>query len=299
MEFYGSPTYSVKFYKDGLYKLIKFNSPRGISLHDRDDDHDRDHEGKFDAALSRAKSVIYQLAICNEWDYFFTGTLSPDDHNRFDLFAFRNQFAQFVRDLRKKSGYENLAYLLIPERHKDGAWHMHGLIAGLPEDALSYFVPGIHPASLVDGGFRNWPAYSDKFGYCSLGRVRDPDAVSAYLVKYISKDMQSSVTEVGGHTYYCTRGLKRAVPYGYVFGGHIDLDRFLDTHAQFCSTGMVRDVSWSFWLDYIDYSRVDFVIQNDNDYVDVVFVPDQGEQQVISGFPLSQYISHYRDCVYS
>lgn len=290
MTFCGSPTYSVKFFREGLYKIIKFHSQRGICLHDREDDKTA-HDGKFDAALSRAKSVIYQLAICNEWDYFFTGTLSPDDHNRYDLFSFRNQFAQFIRDLRKKDGYENLAYVLIPEKHKDGAWHFHGLITGLPDDALSYFVPGVHPASLVDGGFRNWPAYSAKFGYCSLGRVRDPDAVSAYLVKYISKDMQSSVTAVGGHTYYCTRGLRRAVPCGSIYGSYVNLDCFLENHGQFCSTGMVHDVSWSFWMDYIDHSNIEFIVQDD--FVEVVLTSDQGEQLFISGFPLFEYKNPY------
>lgn len=294
MDFCGTPTYSVKYYRDGLFKLIKFNSPRGISLRDREEEKSSDE--KFSSALSRAKSVIFELAMCNDWQFFFTGTLSPDSHDRGDLFSFRNQFAQFVRDLRKKSGYEQLAYVLIPERHKDGAWHMHGLLAGLPDQALSYFVPGIHPQSLVDGGYRNWDDYSKKFGYCSLGRIRDRDAVSAYLVKYISKDMQSSVTAVGGHTYYCSRGLNRSVPYGYVYGSYMTLDRFLDNHAQFCSTGMVRDVPWSFWFDYIDLSNIDFIL-SDDDVVDCVVYDDRGDQLVISGFPLSQYRSPYCEVV--
>lgn len=283
MTFYGSPSYSVKYYREGLYKLIKFHFLRGVCLHDREEEKPLNNE-KLDAALSRARSVFYQLAMCNDWDFFFSGTLSSDLRDRYDLFSFRNDFAQFVRDLRKRPGYENLAYVLIPERHKDGAWHMHGLISGLPESALSYFVPGVHPQKLVDGGYRNWGDYGARFGYCSLGHIRDSEAVAAYLTKYLTKDMASSVQDVGGHTYYCTRGLKRSVSFGSVYGDVPALDVHLDYNGPYCSTGMVRGVSWSYWLDYIDCSNLQMIC-TDDDFVE--FIPDpMAEQLVIAGFPM-------------
>ncbi len=286
------PTYNVKYYREGVYKLIRFNSPRGCRIADQSsEDTATTHDQKLAAALSRAKSVIYQLAMCNDWKFFFSGTLDETKMNRYDLFVFRSRFSQFVRDQRKQSGYEDLRYVLVPEKHKNGAWHMHGLISGLPEEALSYFVPGVHPISLVEGGYRNWDAYAQKFGYCSLGQIKDQDAVSAYLVKYLSKEMQNSVTELGNHTYFCSQGLRRALPFGSIYGERLDLERYLDHHGPYVSSGFVRDVSWDFWLDYLDLSNITQLFDPAEE-----LAPEQieeFEQLPMLGFPAHTYRSPY------
>lgn len=141
--------------------------------------------------------------------------------------------------------------MFIPELHKDGAWHMHSVISGIPDSLLSPFIAGIHPRKLVDNGFLNWPGYSEKFGFCSLAPIRDPIAVGFYVTKYISKDMASAVSDFGAHTYYCSIGLARALPMGYVYGRFVALDRYIVNDGQFCGTGFVTDVDWSFWMDYL------------------------------------------------
>lgn len=285
MAFYWSPTYSVKYYREGLYKLVKFKGPRGVRLPGEDREGEAPaNEEKLDAALSRARSVLYQLCICNDWQYFFTGTLNPDWHDRSSLFHFRNTFSQFMRDLRKKPGYGDLSYVLVPERHKDGAWHIHGLLRGIPDSALTPFVRGIHPKHLVDAGYLNWGAYAGKFGFCSLDRINSLDAVAGYLTKYITKDMALSVVEVGGHTYFCARGLRRALPYGHIYGSSFSLDRFLTCDSQFCLTGYVRDVPWHFWMDYMDVSDMDIFAVDDPVVEDILDSPEF-EQLVLAGFP--------------
>ena len=291
MDFYSSPTYSVKYYKEGLYKLVKFETFRGCGCGSGVEKKERSHEEKLSASLSRARSVVYQLAVCNQWQYFFTGTLSPDGHDRHNQFAFQNRFAQFIRDLRKKPGYKDLAYMMVFEQHKDGAWHMHGLLSGLPDSAVSSFVPGIHPKKLIDGGYLNWRGYSHQFGFCSLAPVKDADAVAGYLVKYITKDMASSVSDIGRHLYTCSRGLRRAVPFGDIYGSLPVLDCKLEYFGPYCSTGYVRDVSWSFWLDYIDLSDIEFFGSGD-DAVDLIINSPEFEQLLIAGFPAGQGRGH-------
>lgn len=102
--------------------------------------------------------------MCNSWEYFFTGTLNPEWHDRHNLDRFRSAFAQWIRDQRKKYR-SNIRYVFVAERHKDGAWHLHGLLSGIPQDRLSRFVPGIHPRRLVDGDYLNWGDYAKKFGF--------------------------------------------------------------------------------------------------------------------------------------
>ena len=58
-------------------------------------------------------SYTHLLAACNPWEYFVTLTLSADKRDRGDLSAFRSALSQYIRDLRKRRGYD-IKYLLIP-----------------------------------------------------------------------------------------------------------------------------------------------------------------------------------------
>lgn len=245
------PLYSVKFYRDNVYKLVRFKRPLFPHLPgDRLDRGEGDSVEKLSQALSRARSVIFQLAFCNDWDFFFTGTIDPAKYNRYQLKDFYKSFTQWLRDYRKKY-HCDLKYLFVPELHKDGAWHIHGFVRGIPESRICPFVRGLHPRDLVDAGYLNWPDYQKKFGFCSLGTIQNPEAAAHYLTKYITKDLSRCASDYGAHLYYPAIGLARALPVGYVYQSYAALDVYLEYDATFCSTGWVRDVDWSFWMDYI------------------------------------------------
>lgn len=243
------PVYSVKYFRDGYYKLIRFNTPR-IPCLPTPREAFGDAEKKLSQAIARARSVITQVAICNDWDYFFTCTLDGAKHDRYDLDSFRKVFPQWLRDYNKKYRCK-IRYLLVPERHKDGAWHIHGFLRGIPSDRLTPFVRGIHPRDLVDGGYLNWGDCSYKFGFCSLARIKDPVAAGHYVTKYITEDMAEACVGYGLHMYYCSIRLARAVPMGYSYERCVALDEFIQNDGKYCSTGYVKDVDWSFWLDYL------------------------------------------------
>jgi len=163
---------------------------------------------KLENNIARAKSRIYEIAMCNEWSHFITGTLDATKYNRYDLPAFRKDLSDFMRNQRIWSKAPNLKYLIIPEQHKDGAWHFHGLFSGLNPSMLSDFGPEV--PYKVRSQYRNYRAYSRKFGFCSVGEIKNKEAVAAYITKYISKDMAKTNIGLGNHLYYCSKGLNRA-----------------------------------------------------------------------------------------
>lgn len=246
----GVPRYSVKHYRDGFYKLVRFN--RGFCPRLPNDDKvlepDREVEGKFSQSLSRARSVVLQVGLCNHWDYFFTGTVNPSWFDRHDLDGFYKVFAQWIRDCRKKYRCK-IEYCFVPERHKDGAWHLHGFVRGIPDSMIVPFVPGVHPQKLIANGFMNWGAYSQKFGFCSLAPIRDEIGAAFYITKYLTKDTGNSVSDFGRHLYYASVGLKRADPMGFIYGEYPQLDSCITTVNQFCGFGYVEE-SWHFWMEF-------------------------------------------------
>jgi hypothetical protein len=87
---------------------------------------------------------------------------------------------------------------------------MHGLANGIPKGHLTDFIPGVHPDKLILKGYKNWPEYERRFGYCSIDNIKNKEKVSKYILKYISKNIDKSVKELGAHMYYCSQGLKTA-----------------------------------------------------------------------------------------
>lgn len=231
----------VKKYSDTLFKVTNFN---GINDKDNTKKTGLVPGGRFMSAISRAKSDIFDVAMCNKWEYFGTFTISPEHFDRYNLKEYHKTFSQFIRDERKRTG-SKISFVLVPERHKDGAWHEHGLISGLPADDVRLFTNEDNiPLSLkkrIDKGCAEWQRYSNKFGYCTIEPVRDKIRTAAYITKYITKSIGED-RESGEHLYYCSRGLKR--PEKIVAGRICDtelsnIEEFYTYSNKFMRTGWV------------------------------------------------------------
>ena len=193
----------MKKYNDNAYKLTVCKYPvKNFGFEEGGIKQNRNiNDNKLYNNLIRAKMKVFEYSMCNNFEYFVTLTLSPEKYDRYNLTKFIKDLGQFIRDYRKKNSV-NIQYLLIPEQHENGAWHMHGLMKGIPEEHLV----------LNDNGYKDWKAYSEKFGYMSIDNIRNQEAVSKYITKYISKsiDVGKGVTEKNKKLYYASRGLKTA-----------------------------------------------------------------------------------------
>lgn len=171
-------------------------------------------DSKLDNNICRAKTTVKELVLCNDWDYWCTFTLSKEKHDRYDLNTYIRRMGEFIHNYNRRCEDEyKVVYLLVPERHKDGAWHMHG------------FIKGIKPQDLYINkkGYLCWKQYEQKFGYISMDKIRDIDKASSYILKYLTKDISRNVTEHGAHLYYASHGLNKPE---VIYRGHAEL------HAQ-------------------------------------------------------------------
>ena len=157
------------------------------------------NDEKLDNNISRARTSVRELAMCNEWQWFATFTLNKDKQDRYNLDAFHKKLAKFISDQnRRRPPEKKITYILVPEKHKDGAWHMHGLMGGLEKSDLyrNKF------------GYYGWKGYERSFGFLSIGRIKDPDAVIGYVCKYVTKTLAKDISAANAHLYYRSRGLK-------------------------------------------------------------------------------------------
>lgn len=174
------------------------------------------HDFKLEENIQRAKNIIFEYAFCNPWDWFFTGTLDPKKYDRTNLDKFHKDLTDWFREYGRYHKIK-IKFLLVPEQHSDCiSWHIHGFLYGLPKEHLKQFVVGdVMGKGLAEKVKRgdvvyNWLPYAKKFGFCDLEPIKNPEAVSKYMMKYINKNLASSVKELNAHLYYHSRGLNRA-----------------------------------------------------------------------------------------
>lgn len=200
-----------------ILKIISFNYPvKQSGFEDREKKliSRGVNDYKLESSISRSKSIIYEYALCNDFDYFVTFTLNSKKYDRENLSVFIKDLGQYIRNYRRKYN-KDIQYLFIPEKHKDGAWHMHGLIKGLDSSSLVELTIDMKlPYTILNelkkgNKIYDWIDYSQRFGYCTLSPVRDIESCAKYVMKYISKDLAKNI-DINNKCYYVSRGLKKA-----------------------------------------------------------------------------------------
>lgn len=294
------PDYTIKQFTEQIYSVCKFKRHDSNFNYIASKEEIIENDNKLDNSFSRARSMIKQYGLCNDWDYFMTLTLDKTKYNRFNLSVFRMDLMQWIRDIRKryKKLYgdeykDRLSVLIVPENHKDGAWHMHGLVKGIPENEVTDFIKGIHPKKLIDKGFKNWSDYSNKFGFCSLGKIRDHYSSVLYICKYIDKNIAALAEMKGEHLYFHSRPLNTAITSAHVYGHNSELDNCIEWEGKFCSIGMAINKDWTFAGRYDDameklkineYTEVIPLKENkdfDPSFIDSLYEYDLSDYQTI------------------
>lgn len=210
----------LKKYSDNNYRLTIMNTIRAAGYEERNRPQitkkrgERENPNKLIESLQRSKRTVWELAMCNQWEYFVTLTINGEKMDRYHLDALSNKIGKWFNNYNARN--EAVKYLLIPEHHKDGAWHLHGLLMGLPLSHLKLFevqdhIPRRIKQLLENGRFiYDWPAYAKAFGYVTVEPVIDRERCAGYITKYITKELLETSIGLNAHVYYCSHGLKRA-----------------------------------------------------------------------------------------
>lgn len=124
-------------------------------------------------SLSRTRRNIRELALCNDFKYFATLTINSEHCDRFHLSDCQKLLRQKLKKLKRKN--EEFAYLFITEKHKNGAFHFHGLIKGVDDFYIN------------NNGYLSHEVF-DEIGFNSFSKIRDYSKTCNYILKYITKD---------------------------------------------------------------------------------------------------------------
>jgi hypothetical protein len=215
----------AKIYPDGAITLLLSSRhvfvPDGYELADKQADKRVVAGGKEGQNLlrakRRAKAHVSDIARCNDFTQFVTLTLDAEKLDRYDMKEITKKLTTWLQNRVDRKG---LKYLLIPEYHKDGAIHFHGLF----NDCLPRTESGL--LSAPDGGGAKRPADEAErdallkqgfapifnlpdWGYgftTAIDLYGDRRKAVNYVVKYIGKYGSS---KIGGRYYYSGGKLSR------------------------------------------------------------------------------------------
>lgn len=141
----------------------------------------------------RAKTAIHDIVASNSFNYFVTLTLKPSKEvDRYDYDSATTAVSKYLKHNIKR-------YILVPEKHKDGAFHFH-LLADLDKIQLK--------TSRKGSRYKSLKTY--KLGYSSVKKIQQNSEIKIanYMQKYITKDLISSVPP-GRKRYWASKGLVR------------------------------------------------------------------------------------------
>ncbi|MBO5707083.1 MAG: hypothetical protein J6S05_08840 [Bacteroidaceae bacterium] len=157
-------------------------------------------------SMRRARIKCRDYVLGNsDLDMMVTLTINPDMCDRHDYYEIVKKLSAWLSNRVRRSG---LKYVLVPERHKDGAIHFHGFInsGAVKLSKTKYkrdyngnnFIYALEPTRK---GRQIYNIADWDIGYTTAVRIgrseADREATASYILKYLAKQNE----KVGGRWY--------------------------------------------------------------------------------------------------
>lgn len=166
---------------------------------------DEAQENRTKLQSQKIKRKIRGYALVNDFEWFVTLTLDPKKNDSYNFEESKKLLLKWCRYMRDT--YGKFDYLIIPEFHKSGAVHFHGLLGDIPAN----FVEAIHPKSgqpLMRNDRQIYNLTDWKHGFTDCEKIIDSEKTASYLTKYITKELMSNKEMFRKKRYFNSKGLK-------------------------------------------------------------------------------------------
>lgn len=199
--------------------------------------HAKDEKRSKLASMHRARSAVHDIALCNSFEYFFTLTFSPDKIDRYDATTVKTVLSDFLKNQVRRKDF---SYVCIPEYHKDGAIHVHGL-CNLGSMAIApSFNPHTQSPVYTQSGQMVYNLLDWKLGFSTCIRIDEQyERTCNYITKYITKDTR----KIFGKWYWSSRDLKKRPDISLV--EYVDYDKFISDNHMDYTIPLYKDVKLS------------------------------------------------------
>lgn len=188
---------------EDVYKTNKQKEERKTEVEERR------KERKVLYNISKTKTKIYDIACSNDFNYFITLTYSSEKCDRYSFEQCSKKVRKFMNNFKNMHAdtCPNFKYLLIHEKHQDGAYHYHGLIYLDDDSTLKH--DHVRTNKSKNTTVYNWQSW--KNGFSTVSKIENIEATRKYILKYISKSILEDYTKGQRRFYYSQNCLKPKV----------------------------------------------------------------------------------------
>ena len=158
----------------------------------------KDEERSNVVSRNRTIQKVYEVTRSNMWEWFITLTFNPEKVNSFEYTEVSQVLSKWLNNLKSRYA-PDLKYIIVPELHKSGRYHFHGLIA---DTGNMIFEDSGHKTF---GGETIYNLGNYKLGFTTATKINDVSRASSYITKYITKDL--CATTANKKRYWCSRNL--------------------------------------------------------------------------------------------
>ncbi len=173
-------------------------------------------ESAIERSVRRSQKIVSDYLACNRFELFGTITFGGD--KRHDIDYTKKQFNTWLKNQRDRNG--KFKYVFVPEYHKDGALHFHGVMAGYTGKLRRSREAKTGRLLYGKRGNPRYDLAEFTLGFTRIepiGQTTDDHAkVGSYIRKYITKDM---VNIFGKKRFWTSQRLSKPIcednPYWY------------------------------------------------------------------------------------
>lgn len=224
-------TYNQKktIFPDGQVEIIKYGYPKMKTFGKKKSKKvkleltkEEKEKQKVQQAF-RIKRKIKNYCLSNNFDLFWTLTFNDNEVNAFDYIVARKTLQSWLKYQREK--YGKFDYIFVPELHKSGRIHFHGLTKNISPPLIEATNPKTEQ-KIKKNGKQIYNAENWKKGFSTVSKIDNNAKTASYITKYITKELLEMPTGYYQPHYFVSRGLKLPnIAYEYI--EHDNLAEFI------------------------------------------------------------------------
>lgn len=153
---------------------------------------------------SKLIDLVYHNSLIQNWEYFVTLTFDPKEVDSLDYQSVSTALAKWTNNMKHQN--PEMAYILVPELHKSGRIHWHGVFRNVPNWKLEAARSANTNRLIYKNGAQIFNLTNYKYGHTTVSKIKNQEAVSVYCSKYMTKDMIDLAYK---KRYWSSRNLER------------------------------------------------------------------------------------------
>lgn len=209
----------AKVYPD-FVKIIKYKRSIivdnfGTSSNGLANEENSEERDYLEKSINRTKTKISDYVLCNNFSHFATFTFSPekvkDRHDFVEMSSLLKNWLKTEQQNHERNHGFKFKYLIVPERHKDGAWHFHALLENYQNACVDFYSsknPFITVNEIKTAKRFAYRKYLVRYtlGRSEIAPIRDKTKMANYIKKYITKSL---IVEPNVKRFWSSRNLEK------------------------------------------------------------------------------------------